>query len=76
MKKPATDNTPAYMAKGATNNNAQNAPKGNTFDETLTSKPPNPGLGLEYHKRSAKSGNRHGGPTEHLNPKASTFHKL
>lgn len=75
--KPQVDKTAAYMNKGIKNNDAQNSPKGNSFNATLTSQAPDPGLGMKQHKKSiSKTGDRFGVPHEHLNPTASTFHKI
>lgn len=75
--KPAVDKTAAYMNKGIKNNEAQNAPKGASFNQTLTSKAPNVGVGMSQHKKAmSKTGDRFSVPHEHLNPTASTFHKI
>lgn len=77
MKAPAVDKTAAYMNKGIKNNPAQNAPKGASFEETLTSKPGSAGLGMSQHKRPMnKTGTRSHAPHEHLNPSAAVFHKI
>lgn len=77
MKAPAVDKTAAYMNKGIKNNPAQNAPKGEDFNETLTKSAPMPGLGMTQHKRAMnKNGTRSHAPHEHLNPSASVFHKI
>lgn len=75
--KPAVDNTAAYMNKGLKENPKQNAPKGASFNETLTSQAPHVNLGKAQHEKPMnKHGNRHGGPLEHLDPSSSIFHKL
>ena len=75
--KPAVDKTAAYMNKGIKNNAAQNEPKGESFNETLTKAAPMVGVGMTQHKRKiTKTGDRFAVPHEHLNPTASTFHKI
>lgn len=75
--RPAVDHSAAYMSRGATNNNAQNAPKGVSFQETLTHQEPDVGLGMNQHRtKMNKHGTRHKGPNEHMEPSHKLFDSL
>lgn len=79
MKTPksVTDKTAAYMNKGIRNNNAQNSPKGEDFNTTLTKSAPMVGVGMSQHKKPMNEyGTRHHGPNEHMDPSHALFDKL
>lgn len=79
MKAPKSvvDKTAAYMNKGIRENPKQNAPKGVSFNETLTHQEPDVGLGMNQHrKKMNEHGTRHKGPNEHMDPSHKLFDSL